>query len=180
MSIQLSLPGLMLPHTLSLPDTSDLRHWPNVPAEVVCRHAKQLGAAGEALFDSQMHCFGEMSLPVPEVFPFDRVLLRSPRLLRVQIKTVTMPSDHGYAVEPRKGYRGSPQGTRPYGEDDFDLLAIVILRAGVIRYSAEKARRHHIPFSAIRSLHADPRASFDAALLALDHGPEPMLPPVPA
>ncbi len=141
MAIQPTLSGLLLPSTISLPDTQDLRDWPHIPAEVVCRHAKQLGAAGEALFDSQMLCFGEIGLPVPEFLSFDRVLLRSPQLLRVQIKTVTMPSDHGYAVTPRKGYRGSPQGMRAYEADEYDLLAIVILSEGVIRYSAATAGR---------------------------------------
>ncbi|HHX82594.1 MAG TPA: hypothetical protein GX696_06390 [Pseudomonadaceae bacterium] len=168
MAIQPTLSGLLLPATISLPDTQDLRDWPNIPAEVVCRHAKQLGAAGEALFDSQMLCFGEIGLPVPEFLPFDRVLLRSPRLLRVQIKTVTMPSDHGYAVTPRKGYRGSPQGMRAYEADEYDLLAIVILSEGVIRYGAATAGRQRIPLSAIRRLREDPRASFDAALADLD------------
>lgn len=180
MSIQPLLPGLMLPPAGPLlPDAQDLRDWPDVPAAVVCRHAKQLGAAGEALFDSQMYCFGEISLAVPEFLPYDRVLLRNPRVLRVQVKTVTMPSDHGYAVEPRKGYRGNPQGTRRYEAGDYDLLAIVILREGVIRYSAEQAWRHHIPFHTIRGLHTDPRASFDAAIAALGDLPEADPAPVP-
>ena len=179
MPIQLDFPGLMLPATVSLPDTTDLRNWPDVPAAVVCRHAKALGAAGEALFDSQMHCFGEIAATVSEAFPFDRILLRAPRLLRVQIKTVIMPSDRGYTVEPRKGYRGSPQGMRPYEEDDFDLLAIVILRENVIRYIAGNAPRHHIPLSAIDGLRRNPRASFDAALSDLGADPTPLSAPDP-
>lgn len=180
MPIQYNLPGLMLPPTIALPDTRDLRNWPEVPAETVCRHAKQLGAAGEALFDSQMLCFGEIAASMPEAFSFDRILLRAPRLLRVQIKTIIMPSDRGYSVEPRKGYRGSPKGMRPYAEDEFDLLAIVILREAVIRYTAEKAPRHHIPLSAIRELRRNPRASFDAALDDLGSGPAPLSLPVSA
>ena len=179
MPIQLDFPDLMLPATVSLPDTTDLRDWPNVPASVVCRHAKALGAAGEALFDSQMHCFGEIAAPVPEAFPFDRILVRAPQLLRVQIKTVIMPCDHGYKVEPRKGYRGSPRGMRRYEENDFDLLAIVILRENVIRYETGNAPRHYIPLSAIDGLRRNPRASFDAALSYLDADHTPLSAPDP-
>lgn len=163
------LSGLHLPPALlPRPKSDDLRTWPDVTSEAVCRHAKELGEAGEALFDCNMRCFGELAVPVGESFPFDRVLLRAPRPIRVQIKTVILPSAGGYTVEPRKGYRGSPTGMRPYADTDFDLLAIVVLREGVIRYSAEKAKRYTIALSAIDRLRRDPRASFDAALADLD------------
>lgn len=160
----LNLPPAMMPR----PACGDLRNWPNVSADAVCRHAKALGAAGEALVDAQLLCFGELAVPVGEFFPFDRLILRVPRPIRVQIKTVILPSTGGYAVEPRKGYRGSPAGMRPYAASDFDLLAVVVLREGVIRYTVEKARRYTIPFSAIDRLRRDPRGSFDAALADLD------------
>lgn len=163
------LSGLTLPPARSTRvDLPGLRDWPEVSAETVCRHAKQLGAAGEAIFDSQMLCFGELCLPVGEFFAFDRLLLREDGPVRVQVKTVILPSGRGgYVVEPRKGYRGSPRGMRPYGDDDFDLLAIVILREGVVVYATGNARQHHVPVSAIPRLRRAPRASFDAALAAL-------------
>ena len=173
MTNQLKLPGLILPSVgEETPDRSDLRDWPDVSAATVCRFAKQLGAAGEALFDCQMLCFGELSLAVGEFFPFDRLIARANGLIRVQVKSVTMPSDHGYTVEPRKGYRGSPRGLQRYGDDEFDLLAIVILRESVVYYTADNARTHHIPFSAIAHLRRRPRASFDAAIAALGAGAE--------
>lgn len=173
MTNQLKLPGLVLPLADDeTPDRSDLRDWPDVSASTVCHFAKQLGAAGEALFDCQMLCFGELSLQVGEFFSFDRLLLRPQGLVRVQVKTVTMPSDHGYRVEPRKGYRGSPRGLQRYGDDEFDLLAIVILRESVVYYTTDNARTHHIPHSAIAHLRRRPRASFDAAIAALEVGAE--------
>ena len=164
------LSGLVLPPVEMPPPASrDLRHWPDVSAETVCQHARRLGTAGELLFDAQMLCFGETPLDPGEFFPFDRLILRAPRALRVQIKSVIMPAERGgYSVEPRKGYRGSPRGIRRYEDGDFDLLAIVLLRESVIRYSAEKAPRYHIPLASIEQLRRDPRASFDSAMAALD------------
>ncbi len=169
MPIQPMLSGLTLP-AVALPSRSsdDLRDWPDVSPAAVCRHAKALGAAGEAIFDAQMLCFGQLALPVGEFFPFDRLILRAPRPVRVQVKTVILPSAGGYSVEPRKGYRGSPLGMRPYAAEDFDLLAIVVLRESVVFYSAEKAPRHLVALSSIARLRRDPRASFDAALSDLD------------
>lgn len=162
------LSGLTLPPAvLPRPDCDDLRSWPDVSAGAVSRNAKALGAAGEALVDSQLLCFGELALPVGEFFPFDRLILRAPRPIRVQVKTVILPSPGGYVVEPRRGYRGNPGGTRPYDAGDFDILSIVILREGVIYHTAERARRYTVPFSAIDRLRRDPRASFDAALADL-------------
>lgn len=165
MSHQLTLPGFPLHHADPSPTAArELRDWPDVPFEVVCRHAKQLGAAGEAIFDAFMLMFGEIAAPVPESFHFDRILVRRPFSLRVQIKSVIMPSAQGYSVEPKKGYRGSPQAMRAYADDDFDLLAIVILRESVIRFTSEKQQRFNIPLSAIPQLRAQPRRSFDEAL----------------
>ena len=173
MTHQPKLTGLVLPPVDdAAPDECDLRDWPDVSAATVCRFAKQLGAVGEALFDCQMLCFGELSLAVGEFFPFDRLIARANGLIRVQVKTVTMPSDHGYTVEPRKGYRGSPRGLQRYGDDEFDLLAIVILRESVVYYTADNARTHHIPFSAIAHLRRRPRASFDAAVASIRAGAE--------
>lgn len=165
MTCQLTLPGFPQHHADPSPTAArELRDWPDVPFQVVCRHAKQLGAAGEAIFDANMLMFGEIAAPVPESMPFDRILLRRPFSIRVQIKSVIMPSAQGYSVEPKKGYRGSPQGMRGYADDDYDMLAIVVLRESVIRFTTEKQRRFNIPLSAIPQLRAQPRRSFDAAL----------------
>lgn len=169
MPTQPLLPGLALPCSDTASSTADdLRDWPNVTADVVCRNAKQLGAAAEALFDSQMHVFGQIPLPVAEFLPFDRILLRPSGIWRVQIKSITMPTNDGYALELRRGYRCSPQGMRRYAATDYDLLAIVLLRENVIRFYAEHQPRYHIPFSAIRGLRLAPRASFDAAVALLE------------
>jgi hypothetical protein len=168
MTQQLTLPGFPLHHADPSPTAArELRDWPDVPFEVVCRHAKQLGAAGEAIFDAFMLMFGEISAPVPESFHFDRILLRRPVSLRVQIKSVIMPSAQSYSVEPKKGYRGSPRGMRAYADDDYDMLAIVVLRESVIRFTTEKHRRFNIPLSAIPQLRRQPRRRFDEALEGL-------------
>jgi hypothetical protein len=72
-----------------------------------------------------------------------------------------MPSAQGYGVEPKKGYRGSPQGMRAHVDDDFDMLAIVVLRESVIRFTPEKQRRFNIPLCAIPQLRRQRRRSCD-------------------
>lgn len=181
MTHQPKLTGLVLPPVEDVaPDSCDLRDWPHVSAKTVCHHAKQLGAAGEALVDYQMLCVGELSLAVGEFFPYDRLIVRPDGLIRVQVKTVIMPADKGYTVEPRKGYRGSPRGLQRYAAGDFDLLAIAILREAVVYYTAEHAPTYHIPLSAIAGLRSNPRASFARALADLEaateaRGPAPRL-----
>jgi hypothetical protein len=167
-SYQPRLPGL----SLATPNTrhsvsDDLRDWPDVSASAVCRHASLLGAAGEAMFDAQMLVFGEISVNVTESLPFDRVLLRQPRSLRVQVKSTIIPNEHGYSLTPKCGYRRSSNGMRRYHEDDYDLLAIVLLKENVILYSAEKAARFTVHFSEIERLRRRPRETFDAAMSVL-------------
>ena len=54
MTRQPKLTGLVLPPVDdNTRDRSDLKDWPDVSARTVCHFAKQLGAAGEALFDCQ-------------------------------------------------------------------------------------------------------------------------------
>lgn len=158
---------LPLPPPL-LPDADDLSRWPDVTPDAVCRQAKRLGAAGEALFDSQALCFGEVVAKVPDFLPYDRVILRRDQTLRVQIKASVIPGRGGYEIALRRGYRGSPQGMRPYEADDFDLLAIVLLRDGVIFYSSSKRERQLVSFAQIPYLRAHPRESYDAALAEIE------------
>ena len=93
---------------------------------------KQLGAAGEALFDCQMLCFGELSLAVGECFfPFDRLIARANGLIRVQVKTVhDAQAITATRSSPARAIGGSPRGLQRYGDDEFDLLAIVIAARG--------------------------------------------------
>lgn len=57
---------------------------------------------------------------------------------------------------------------RAYDADDFDLLAIVLLREGVISYTTSKRALQTVPFARIPYLRAHPRESYDAALAEIE------------
>lgn len=165
---QFCLPGISLGAPL-LPDSSDsaeqnLRNYPDVPAMTISRHAKSIGAAGEALFDSFMFRIGEMPFSIGDHLPFDRLLWRDSSLIRVQIKTSTRSAGGFYNFSITRGYRGNPGGVRPYGPDDFDMLALVILPENAIYFTVEKTKSHRVPVQLVKHLQAEPRASFDTAL----------------
>ena len=163
------LPGLLMDTANSRPSAKDeLQNWPNISSETVCRHASLFGAAGEAFFDFQMLLFGEVSMNVTESLPYDRLLMRQPFSLRVQVKSLVIPRENGYRIIPKCGCRRSSSGMRAYHEDDYDLLAVVLLQENVAFYTAEKAPRIMIPFADIEQLRRRPRATFDAALQSLE------------
>lgn len=162
------LPGILLDTDSSRPSPKDeLRNWPNISSETVCRHASLFGAVGEAFCDYQMLLFGEVSMNVTESLPYDRVLMRHPFSLRVQVKSLVIPRENGYRIIPKCGCRRSSLGMRAYHEDDYDLLAVVLVQENVAFYTAEKAPRIMIPFADIEQLRQRPRATFDAALQSL-------------
>lgn len=57
---------------------------------------------------------------------------------RIQVKAVTLPKDGYYSVNLQKGYRNSPQGRRDYGEDAFDMVAIVVLPLNVVIFTCQR------------------------------------------
>ena len=174
---QMPLPGIDLPVPVAPPvtptaDKAALRDYPHVPSDVLCHHAKQIGGAGEALFDSLVMRHGLDSLAMPESAAFDRMLLVGDQSVRVQIKTSSVLDGRAYAFTMSKGYRGSPQGVRSYAVGDYDLAACVILPANAVWVTAEKREGYRVDVTAIPGLVADPFASLRRALADLGHAPE--------
>lgn len=165
------LPGLGLEAApLPRPATdprSALANYPDIPAGALCRHAKMLGRAAELLVDSLLVRLGERVFPVDEHEPFDRLLWLDGQPLRVQIKSRHRRLGALWPFEVRKGYQRAPEGTRPYGADEFDLLALVVLPEAVVKFVPAGGVRHSIHQREIAALRARPRDSLDAALRAL-------------
>ena len=168
MPVQFPLPGLSLPcPPVSHPAEVQLSAYPAVSPAVLSRHAKLLGAAGEALVDSHLGRWGMLSLPVPESLPYDRLVVIGRTLLRVQVKTASVARGGAFNFEIAQGYRGAPAGVRGYAADAFDLLALVVLPHNAVAFTADLGRRHRLPVAAIPGLLAAPRASLARALDAL-------------
>ena len=177
---QFLLPGFQLP--ASPPECRDarvaLRDYPDVSGAVMCRYGKQLGTAGELLFDSVMMRLGERSIRCEEHEPFDRILWLPDGLVRVQIKTRHTITGDSYVFDIKKGYQRGPTGTKPYDPSDFDMLALVILPEGVIRFTSEWRNTHRVRLCEIPSLRARPGDSLAEALDRLGQSGAPM--PAPA
>lgn len=69
---------------------------------------------------------------------------------RIQVKAVTLPKDGFYSVNLQKGYRNSPQGRRDYGEDAFDMVAIVVLPLNVVIFTCQRDAVIRISQSEVR------------------------------
>ncbi|WP_323811304.1 hypothetical protein [Yoonia sp. 67-2] len=156
-------------------DDSDLLHdalhdlgaYPNVASDAVCRRARLIGLAGEALVDSLLLRHGLHPSPLPDGASADRLIPLGQRTVRIQIKTRTHPGPRGYAFRMRKGYRGNPLGTRAYEVGDFDIAALVALPANVVFFTCAPGINLTVPLNAIPELAARPLASLDLALQAL-------------
>lgn len=166
---QLYFPGLCPPDPApeAFEARDALRDYPKIGSNTMVRFAKQLGTAGELLFDSVMMRLGERSIPCSEHEPFDRILWLPDALVRVQIKTRHAISDGQYVFQIKKGYQRSPNGTKPYDPADFDLLALVILPENAIKFTVEWRNTHRIALSEIARLRACPGASLQHALSEL-------------
>lgn len=168
MAVQLTLAGLDLP---SLPVAAEvssaLWDYPHIPGGVICEHAVLIGTAGEALVDSLLLRHGLLPMHVPGNLASDRLVYTPGGFCRMQVKTCGMPRDGGFVFNVAKGYRGTPQGVRPYGTDDFDVLALVCLSANAVFFTSELRSGYRIPMSAIAGLRADPRASLEEALIVI-------------
>ena len=152
----------------ALPDArTALAGYPDIAAEDLCRHAKRLGKSAELLVDSLLMRLGERVFPTDEHEPFDRILWLPERPLRLQIKARHRRVGELWLFNVTRGYQRGPTGTRPYGIDDFDLLALVALPEGVVKFTTGGAPRHRIHQREIAGLRARPRDSLDAALRAL-------------
>lgn len=145
----------------------DLGGYPSVTPDAVCRRARLIGLAGEALVDSLLLRHGLHPSALPEGASADRLVPFGQRTVRIQIKTRTHPGPRGYSFRMRKGYRGNPQGTRAYDEGDFDIAALVALPENVVFFTCAQAVNLTMPLSAIPALAAHPLVSLDVALEAL-------------
>ncbi len=142
----------------------DLAQYPDVRGEVLCRHARLLGQAGEALVDSLLMRAGITPLRMPEGIPSDRLFLLSQGALTGQIKIQTRPRGDTYVFNLRRGYRGSPAGCRAYERGDFDLAICVILPLLVIKVEHAPSSSVRITPAEIPRLRARPLDSFWCAV----------------
>jgi PD-(D/E)XK endonuclease len=96
------------------------------------------GLAGEYLVCSDILSQGRHAFPVTGPFAYDVAIATSSRLLRIQVKTVTQCSVVGAPKLPvwrfsvQRG-RGGRKVER-YGEEEFDLLALVALDIRKVGY----------------------------------------------
>lgn len=171
MPFQLSLPGLAagLPiNTANVEQNlTDLWAYPDVPSAALCTHAKLIGAAGEALVDSMLMRLGLISIPLPEAFPADRLILHSEGLISLQIKTCSTARNGVYSFSIQKGYQHSPAGLRNYETGDFDILACVALPENVVLFSAGLRTSCRIRLSEVPGLRRSPRCSLEEAFHSL-------------
>ena len=173
------LPGLDAPDIT--PETQTPSHkmmrYPDLPGDVLCNRAKELGLAGEFFVDSILTRIGVTFARLGEHAAYDRVIWTGGRCLRLQIKSRHRMSSNGYRFEIRKGYQRGPVGTRPYKRGEFDLLALVGLPHDVVRFTCEWSPQHRILASEIPHLRAHPGRSLTAALA--DLGLDPVADHVP-
>lgn len=156
----------------------DLESYPDVAPEALSRHARAIGAAGEAFVDSLLLRHGLVPAVLQDGLPTDRLIQLPGGVLRLQIKTRTRPGTSGFLFRMARGYRGNPAGRRPYDVSDYDIAALVMLPLNLVYFTSEKGPQHLVTFAEIRRLQKTPLASLDAALRAFfsPEDPEPLLP----
>ncbi|WP_187298168.1 hypothetical protein [Jannaschia donghaensis] len=160
--------GLDLPRVPTCVEAAhSLWDYPDIPGSVICEHAVLIGSAGESLVDSLLLRHGLLPMHVPGNLASDRLVHTPGGLTRMQIKTCSLPRNGAYSFHVGKGYRGTPQGVRAYGADDFDVLALVCLADNAVFFTHELRPDFRIPVSAIPSLRAAPRASLEEALIGI-------------
>lgn len=152
------------------PKQTALLQFPNVDADILKRHGKEIGRAGERLVESILCRLGLNCQLVDEHQAYDCVVFLRSSYLRVQIKTAARPRNGRYHCNVAKGYHGSPNGVRRYDESDYDLLALVGLQDNVVKFSADRARSQFIGLDEVDLLRRRPAASYLRALgeLGLD------------
>lgn len=172
MTIQLPPPGLkQRPRSREMARAASLTDYPDVDRRVLCLRAKALGQAGELLVLSKLTRLGETVFQAGDGLPYDVLMPRLEMTVRVQVKTTTLPQNGSYRFEMRKGYRNNPQGTRPYGTDDYDIAALVILPLDLVIFTAKKLTSHRIAAHRLEVLSATSRHSLSKAFDALGLSP---------
>jgi len=144
----------------------DLARYPDVPGDVLCRHARLLGQAGEFFVDSIFMRAGITPLRMPEGLPSDRLFLLPQGALTAQIKIQTRARGDTFVFNLRRGYRGSPAGCRGYKRGDFDLAILVILPLLALKVVHDPGSSVRIPISDVSSLQSQPLFSFWNAVRA--------------
>jgi len=146
----------------------DLAHYPDVPGDVLCRHARLLGQAGEFFVDSIFMRAGITPLRMPEGLPSDRLLLLPQGALTAQIKIQTRARARSdtFVFNLRRGYRGSPAGCRGYERGDFNLAILVILPVLAMKVVHAPGPSVRIPAAEVAELQAQPLSSFWSAVHA--------------
>lgn len=155
-----------------------LAAYPRVPGTIRASFGKNIGRAGEEFVASILSRFGFENFPAPEDQPFDRLVRFTPdggastSDARIQIKTATAHQNRSYTFSMQRGYRGSPQGRQSYGDDAYDIAALVILPRNAVFFTAEKATQHRIHLSEVPGLINQPQRSLFTAL-GLPHPASP-------
>ena len=145
----------------------DLARYPDVPGDVLCRHARLLGQAGEFFVDSIFMRAGITPLRMPEGLPSDRLLLLPQGAITAQIKIQTRARrGDTFVFTLRRGYRGSPAGCRGYTRSDFDLAILVVLPLLALKVVHNPGSSARIPIAEISSLQSQPLLSFWNAVRA--------------
>ena len=153
-----------------------LVHYPDVTPDVLCRHARAIGQAGEALVDSLLLRHGLVTAHLPDGNCADRLLLLPNRSLKLQVKTRTSPGSRGYVFRMQKGFRASGDGCRPYDVGDYDIAALVALPINAVMFTSDQGATLRIPHERIPQISADPLCSLASALADLDAVAAPELP----
>lgn len=182
MAHQPLLPGLdpvcPMPGTDPATPPATLWSYPDCAALTLQQNAKAIGHAGELLVDSVLARIGLHSSSVSEGLPYDRLLLINGDGIRIQVKTTTNAHAGAFRFSATQGYHRSPTGVRPYTEDAFDVLALVVLPENAVFFTASKAVTHAIPAQIVPMLRARPQITLAQTLRSLGHA-VPEVPPLP-
>lgn len=114
-----------------------LNRFPRLSSADVCRHAPEIGNAGEALVSSWAARRGLHPVTAPAGAQFDHIFSVGQHLIRLQTKTTVSPGRDGkYHFRMTRGNSGDPNGTCRYTADAFDIAALVFLDLGVVYFTA--------------------------------------------
>lgn len=143
-----------------------LNRFPRLSSADVCRHAPEIGNAGEALVSSWAARRGLHPVTAPAGAQFDHIFSVGQHLIRLQTKTTVSPGRDGkYHFRMTRGNSGDPNGTCRYGADAFDIASLVFLDLGVVYFTAERKVSYKFsPDEANLIAHAELESFYDCLL----------------
>ena len=145
-----------------------LSRFPKLSAADICRHAPEIGNAGEALVESWAARHGLHPVPAPAGAQFDHIFSVGSHLLRIQTKTTVGPGRDGqYHFRMTRGNSGDPHGTRRYEQKDYDISALVCLDRAVILFTREKKSNFTFTVDAVEAARSIELHCFCDCLLCL-------------